>query len=157
MRPAAFALLFFFLPLAARAQAPSADQQRSLGKKMQWLGIAAMVGGAGLAVAGIATGKETSTVTSFSQNGNCTSFTSGSSVATTCFVVAGPGTPSGSSGTSGVISYSQERHATAWKIAAPGIAVAGAGVLLTRVGHTRIKKAELSIRPDGALRLAFKW
>jgi hypothetical protein len=183
MKPIAFALLVLFLPIAARARDPSVQQQRSSGKKMQWAGFGGLLGGAAIAVLGIASGKENVTTTTYSStstNSNCT--VTGSAVACASSAVAalvpvppatGGGTtpltpPGGGStitsipGTATMTSptatiFTEQRQTANWKIAGPAAGVAGAGALLMYLGHVRVKNAELSVRPNGAVQLAFKW
>ena len=179
MKPIAFALLFFILPVTARSQDQSPQQRRSSGKKIQWLGVGSLLGGAGLAVFGAVSGKETVTHFSSTPNANCTSVQNASASAVACVVFAGaipvaggsgsaplapPSSPGGSSTPLSVITLStpalittEERRTVNWKIVAPAIGAASAGAFLAHLGHARVKKAELSVRPNGALQLAFRW
>lgn len=190
MKPVAFALLFF-LPVAAGAQDQSSRQRRSSGKKMVWVGVGSLAGGAALAVFGAMSGKETVTrYTGTAANPNCVTTGTGSVSATACTVATivavtvpvvtatggtlvpsnPPGggtssTPLPAPGNTSIIpvvatssfTTSTERCAANWKIIGPAIGVAGAGAFLTHLGRVRVKKAELSVRPSGALQLAFKW
>jgi hypothetical protein len=149
------ALFLLLTPFNALAQNP--PEQHSKAKKLEWIGIGALAGGISGTVIGIATGKSTQEVFTYLQSGTCSTFQSSSSTASTCVTfVTGSTTQVGT--TTGTITFSTQQHrATNWKIAGPAIGAAGAGALMMELGHLQVKRAELSIRPDGALRVAFKW
>ena len=160
MKTAAFALLFVLVPLTAEAQS---NPKRTLGKKLEWIGIGSLVGGAGIAAIG-ASRKET--VTHFAPSGanNCTVSVFGAVTAVACVSVVATTPPSSPLAVPGTTSVStpaatstEERRAVNWKMVGPAIGVAGAGAFLTHLGHIRVKKAELSIQPSGGVQLAFKW
>ncbi len=89
MKPVAFALVFFFLPVAAGAQDQSSRQQRPSGQKMVWLGVGSLVGGAALAAFGAMSRKETmARYTGTAANSNCVSSGSGPVSSTVCAVAA---------------------------------------------------------------------
>jgi hypothetical protein len=174
MKSIALAVLLSFLPVVARAQDPSGPQKRSSGKKMEWVGLGGLLGGVGVAILAIASGKETVATysTTTTTNSNCTVFETGSVSAVACTSsvssvaatggVTAPLTPPGSPGTSSVSSVAttvstEQRRFTNWKIVGLAAGVAGAGALFMYLGHVRVKSAELSVRPNGAVQLAFKW
>jgi hypothetical protein len=138
--PALFLILL--IPIAGLAQHRPA--QRSTAKKLKWIGIGALAGGATGAVIGVVTGKEPPP---------------------TCFYLqVGPATgapPTGCAALSGIVASQtvapERRRATNWKIAGPSLGAAAAGAMLFELGHVQMKKAQLSIRPDGAVRVAFRW
>jgi hypothetical protein len=155
MKAVLVALLLLLMPFNALAQ--NQPEHHSKAKKLEWIGIGAIAGGIAGTVIGIATGKATQEVFTYLQSGTCSTFQSSSSTASTCVTfVTGSTTRVGTA--TGTITLSTQPHrATNWKIAGPAIGAAGAGALMLELGQLQVKRAELSIRPDGGVKVAFRW
>lgn len=161
MKPVTFALLFFFLPVAAQAQNQS-GQERSSGKKMQWAGVGTLAGGVGLIVLSAVSGKEpvTRSIPSTTEVARCSPPGPGLVTVVECTIGIGGQPPTSTLPPITVTTMTtvfEQRRVVNWTIVGPAIGVAGAGALLAHLGHVRVKKAELSVRPSGAVQFAFNW
>jgi hypothetical protein len=155
MKPFLVALLLL-MPFNLLAQ--NQPGRHSKAKKLEWVGIGALAGGIAGTVIGIATGKTTQEVFTYLQSGTCSTFQSSSSTASTCVTfVSGSTTLQVGTATGTITLSSQPRRTTNWKIAGPAIGAAGAGALMLELAHLQVKRAEFSIRPDGGVKVAFKW
>ena len=152
MKPIIAALLLLLTPMAALSQ----HQQHSKAKKLEWIGIGAIAGGIAGTVIGIATGREAQQGFHVNSSGNCTTIQSPSTTVTSCVTVTTTGTINIGTITN-TVSSTPLRRATNWKIAGPAIGAAGAGALMLELAHLQVKRAEFSIRPDGGVKVAFKW
>jgi hypothetical protein len=155
MKPIIAGLLLLLTPMAALAQ----HQQHSTAKKLEWIGIGALAGGVGATVAGVTRKREVPTAT-FMPNTSCAAFPAMTCVPVvtgTTTVIMPAGTMQVGTGTGSFVLSTQQHRATNWKLAGPAIGAAGAGALMLELGHLQVKRAELSIRPDGVIRVAIKW
>jgi hypothetical protein len=152
MKTFLIALLLLLMPFKAVAQ--NQTEQHSKAKKLEWIGIGALAGGVAGTVIGIATGKATQEVARYQL---CSTLQSSSSTPSTCVTFL-TGSTTQVATTTGTFTLSTQQHrATNWKIAGPAIGAAGAGALLLELGHLQVKRAEFSIRPDGGVKVAFRW
>jgi hypothetical protein len=162
----ASAVLATLLPTAVVAQNSNPPQEKS-GKKTRLLALGSIVGGVGLMVLSTTAEKPTSASTAngapclgaatpltpcnmtvFGFGGATSSAGSSSGFATSAIHSIG----SRSIGLSGT----QERG-TNWKLVGPAIGAIGVGTFVLYRSHVSAKRADLSVRPDGAVQLSYKW
>ena len=173
VRPVALVLVFL-LPAQAMAQSTAAPQKSS--SKWKWIALGSIAAGVGAAL--VATASKTDATTQSSSNcpaippgtiGSCATVATVGAIPTVVLVPSAPGTPPSPSatrtnpGTMSAVPMStislatlQERR-TNWKMLIPSVGVASAGAFVLYRDHTRKKKAELSLRNDGAAQFQFKW
>jgi hypothetical protein len=162
----ASAVLCAFLPAAAVAQNSNPPQEKS-GKKTRLLALGSIVGGVGLMVLSTMAEKPTSSSTANGAPclgaatplttcnrtvlgfGGATSLAGSASGFTTSAIHA---IGSRSIGLSGA-----QKRGTNWKLVGPAIGAIGAGTFVLYRSHVSAKRADLSVRPDGAVQLSYKW
>jgi hypothetical protein len=168
MKPVALAVLIALVPATAMAQNP-----QSSGKKMKWIALGSIIGGATFGAFAAFTGNKQPTATNTSAFSQCTSppITSSSSAITQVCIVGTPTAPAignapttiqmtfgaGSVRTSALTLANSQQRTTNWKLAGPAIGATSVGAFLLYRYHVRVKKADVSLRPDGAVQLAFTW
>jgi hypothetical protein len=162
----ALALLAALLPTAAVAQNSSPSQGAS-GKKTKLFALGSVIGGVGLIVLSTTTGKQTSSSTT--SGARCFgAATPSSNCNTTFFGFGGTTSPAGSSSgfpTSAIYGIgsrstglpSVQGRGTNWKLVGPAIGAIGVGTFALYRSHVSARRADLSIRPSGAVQLSYKW
>jgi hypothetical protein len=168
MTPVTLALLITLAPTAAMAQNPP-----SSGKKLKWVALGSVIGGAALGAFAAFSEKETKTVaTRVTASSHCVvtpaASTPAVSAVVACVIVGQPAQPNGplsvpttfgagSVSTSFVTLSNSPQRGINWKLAGPAIGATSVGGFLLYRYHVRVKKADVSLRPDGAVQLAFTW
>lgn len=163
------ALLVSLLPIAAIAQS-STPPKRPSGNKSKWLSVGSIAGGVGLIFLGTASGKQSGqTSVATSRNPPCvgqvtagglttctnSGFGIGGSVASAA-LTATPASWMSIGASSGNFFTAQERG-TNWKVVGPAIGAVGVGIFVLYRSHVNTKSADLSVRPNGAVQLSYKW
>jgi hypothetical protein len=170
-------VLIALAPTAAMAQNP-----QSSGKKLKWIALGGVIGGATLGAFAAFSGEKPAPLSAAKTNSSIVATVSScpapitNGAVTVAVICESIGNPVGGSSapltppgtfpvTFGVrgapttmftLANAQQRS-TNWKLAGPAIGATSVGAFLLYRYHVRVKKADVSLRPDGAVQLAFTW
>lgn len=171
MKPVALALLIALVPTAAMAQ-----NTQSSGKKLKWIALGGLIGGATLGAFAAFSGDKRAATSNVTALSSCNSAVQNAlppsaSVVVACIVAvpippatSGPITlpqpltsAAGSVPVSVLALSSPQQRGINWKLAGSAIGASSVGGLLLYRYHVRVKKADVSLRRDGAVEVAFTW
>jgi hypothetical protein len=175
-RAVVVALIFALLPASAIAQTPAPQQSRSSGSKIKWIALGGIIGGVGTALLGTTTGRSSSQNSLSANNSRCFGSggglcrLSGFGIGSACQFGApaneGCSIPNGGgSGFGGGVpgpttfgsSFLPQRRGANWKMIGPAIGAAGVSAFVLYRSHVSAKKAEFSLRSNGAVQLSYQW
>jgi hypothetical protein len=173
-RAVAFALLIALLPAAAIAQTSAPQPSRSSGSKIKWIALGGVIGGVGTALLGAATGRSSEQNSLSTNNSRCfgggvcslVEFGTGSACQFGATVNTGCGVPSapnlgglgfGGGPTALGSSFIPQRRGINWKMIGPALGAAGLSAFVLYRSHVSARKADVSLRSNGALQLSYQW